>query len=144
MARRAIERSTTRLGVARCRGGKLRGTKQPCPLPVLRAVRSSEHSEDRQSAARERRRTSRDHPADQTVPRRKNVVRLVLVETALRILATRARREIFSQAPGSYPLLMDTRSDPVAAARSYSARSEEHTSELQSPMYLVCRLLLEK
>src|SRR5436189_1562232 len=28
-----------------------------------------------------------------------------------------------------------------AATRS---RSEEHTSELQSPMYLVCRLLLEK
>src|SRR5437764_10439713 len=24
------------------------------------------------------------------------------------------------------------------------SRSEEHTSELQSPMYLVCRLLLEK
>src|SRR5437879_8667620 len=30
----------------------------------------------------------------------------------------------------SYPLRME--------------RSEEHTSELQSPMYLVCRLLLEK
>src|ERR1017187_9684925 len=28
--------------------------------------------------------------------------------------------------------------------RSRSERSEEHTSELQSPMYLVCRLLLEK
>src|SRR5437763_10790666 len=28
--------------------------------------------------------------------------------------------------------------------RSRPARSEEHTSELQSPMYLVCRLLLEK
>src|SRR5437762_11398781 len=27
---------------------------------------------------------------------------------------------------------------------SYGLRSEEHTSELQSPMYLVCRLLLEK
>src|SRR5437879_8365986 len=26
----------------------------------------------------------------------------------------------------------------------YQERSEEHTSELQSPMYLVCRLLLEK
>src|SRR5437879_9425121 len=26
----------------------------------------------------------------------------------------------------------------------YDVRSEEHTSELQSPMYLVCRLLLEK
>src|SRR5437879_10579882 len=28
--------------------------------------------------------------------------------------------------------------------RTRHARSEEHTSELQSPMYLVCRLLLEK
>src|SRR5437879_11394833 len=28
--------------------------------------------------------------------------------------------------------------------RSAGVRSEEHTSELQSPMYLVCRLLLEK
>src|SRR5437764_4802233 len=27
---------------------------------------------------------------------------------------------------------------------STETRSEEHTSELQSPMYLVCRLLLEK
>src|SRR5437762_5715219 len=26
----------------------------------------------------------------------------------------------------------------------HAHRSEEHTSELQSPMYLVCRLLLEK
>src|SRR5437763_12798675 len=32
---------------------------------------------------------------------------------------------------------------PVSAAQAYF-RSEEHTSELQSPMYLVCRLLLEK
>src|SRR5437762_9891143 len=29
-------------------------------------------------------------------------------------------------------------------ALSPGPRSEEHTSELQSPMYLVCRLLLEK
>src|SRR5437762_10272694 len=28
--------------------------------------------------------------------------------------------------------------------QSQNQRSEEHTSELQSPMYLVCRLLLEK
>src|SRR5437764_4486865 len=28
--------------------------------------------------------------------------------------------------------------------RGGTVRSEEHTSELQSPMYLVCRLLLEK
>src|SRR5437763_6847600 len=29
-------------------------------------------------------------------------------------------------------------------SRRFTKRSEEHTSELQSPMYLVCRLLLEK
>src|SRR3712207_6861378 len=36
--------------------------------------------------------------------------------------------------------------DPVelAAARQRRLRSEEHTSELQSRQYLVCRLLLEK
>src|SRR5256885_16151250 len=32
----------------------------------------------------------------------------------------------------------------VACTRSRPARSEEHTSELQSPCNLVCRLLLEK
>src|SRR5437762_14153524 len=31
-----------------------------------------------------------------------------------------------------------------ARPHEYVDRSEEHTSELQSPMYLVCRLLLEK
>src|SRR5437763_3520230 len=44
------------------------------------------------------------------------------------------------------------RGDRLPAARARLAvrrdasvsRSEEHTSELQSPMYLVCRLLLEK
>src|SRR6266487_7103137 len=30
------------------------------------------------------------------------------------------------------------------SARRTSSRSEEHTSELQSPVHLVCRLLLEK
>src|SRR2546425_3777192 len=32
----------------------------------------------------------------------------------------------------------------LAAAKSAGLRSEEHTSELQSLAYLVCRLLLEK
>src|SRR5437762_10605572 len=32
----------------------------------------------------------------------------------------------------------------VSARPIFPKRSEEHTSELQSPMYLVCRLLLEK
>src|SRR5437762_6455812 len=34
--------------------------------------------------------------------------------------------------------------DAQAGAARAQQRSEEHTSELQSPMYLVCRLLLEK
>src|SRR5437762_10981272 len=33
---------------------------------------------------------------------------------------------------------------PGRASTRILTRSEEHTSELQSPMYLVCRLLLEK
>src|SRR5690348_17430726 len=37
------------------------------------------------------------------------------------------------------------RSNPMATDRRVSRyRSEEHTSELQSPVHLVCRLLLEK
>src|SRR5690348_18086458 len=33
---------------------------------------------------------------------------------------------------------------PAIAVALFSLRSEEHTSELQSPVHLVCRLLLEK
>src|SRR5437879_10088178 len=53
-----------------------------------------------------------------------------------------------------YTTLFRSRSSPCrsparlpSSARASSggcSRSEEHTSELQSPMYLVCRLLLEK
>src|SRR5258708_31044448 len=32
----------------------------------------------------------------------------------------------------------------IAVGTKFSVRSEEHTSELQSPDHLVCRLLLEK
>src|SRR5258708_31739498 len=43
-------------------------------------------------------------------------------------------------------LFMSCRSmqTPPAAASTCTTRSEEHTSELQSPDHLVCRLLLEK
>src|SRR5690348_17432288 len=36
------------------------------------------------------------------------------------------------------------RDDALAFKWTSRARSEEHTSELQSPVHLVCRLLLEK
>src|SRR5690348_17956846 len=38
----------------------------------------------------------------------------------------------------------DHKFDPIQTADYYGLRSEEHTSELQSPVHLVCRLLLEK
>src|SRR5437762_9758033 len=57
--------------------------------------------------------------------------------------------------PAPPRLVAHGRRDPVGAEDDGGAirhlaelvdeqRSEEHTSELQSPMYLVCRLLLEK
>src|SRR5690348_17688461 len=42
---------------------------------------------------------------------------------------------------GFGPMLPDTEAVPFLNLES---RSEEHTSELQSPVHLVCRLLLEK
>src|SRR5437764_7459099 len=47
----------------------------------------------------------------------------------------------FGAALGGPGVLAETR---LLAQQSRIPRSEEHTSELQSPMYLVCRLLLEK
>src|SRR3989454_3783982 len=41
-------------------------------------------------------------------------------------------------------LAAGTGAGTAASERSWIARSEEHTSELQSPCNLVCRLLLEK
>src|SRR2546422_3507042 len=48
----------------------------------------------------------------------------------------------------STPLMLSSRggcsSVPPRARRARYSRSEEHTSELQSRLHLVCRLLLEK
>src|SRR5690348_17935761 len=47
---------------------------------------------------------------------------------------------------GERPLLVVVRKPGTELTRSamLAFRSEEHTSELQSPVHLVCRLLLEK
>src|SRR5437762_6019804 len=51
-------------------------------------------------------------------------------------------------APGTYDIAVSDRSEEhnfhLKGPGVDMSRSEEHTSELQSPMYLVCRLLLEK
>src|SRR5436189_4776844 len=54
---------------------------------------------------------------------------------ALPIYSAFARRHVHADVRAR---LLDQPADAACA------RSEEHTSELQSPMYLVCRLLLEK
>src|SRR5256885_2711579 len=41
-------------------------------------------------------------------------------------------------------IMVMARTSPGSSARRATTRSEEHTSELQSPCNLVCRLLLEK
>src|ERR1017187_3341909 len=60
-------------------------------------------------------------------------------------------RHLHTRAYLLYPAAGRAWADRAAAARDRAHsrrpntyRSEEHTSELQSPMYLVCRLLLEK
>src|SRR3712207_7248696 len=46
--------------------------------------------------------------------------------------------------PRILQLGLDPASDLLGEGRHADVRSEEHTSELQSRQYLVCRLLLEK
>src|SRR2546425_9014927 len=57
-------------------------------------------------------------------------------------LAARLRRSFGIAGSGSSGATTGRRSS--STARGSSVRSEEHTSELQSLAYLVCRLLLEK
>src|SRR5438876_5065141 len=59
----------------------------------------------------------------------------------LRARGGRARRACSSRADAARTA---TGRAPVRCRCGDRARSEEHTSELQSPVHLVCRLLLEK
>src|SRR2546425_9523005 len=54
-----------------------------------------------------------------------------------RVSARSGSRETSRSSPGAFP-------GKLQAKTGWSPRSEEHTSELQSLAYLVCRLLLEK
>src|SRR5256885_4106488 len=57
----------------------------------------------------------------------------------------RARAErVFFDTRGAHAHTAAHRGHERATDRAPAARSEEHTSELQSPCNLVCRLLLEK
>src|SRR5258708_29818468 len=54
------------------------------------------------------------------------------------------RRPNARNADGSVRFMIVHRSGPGGTIMNRTLRSEEHTSELQSPDHLVCRLLLEK
>src|SRR3712207_8883040 len=74
-------------------------------------------------------------------------VRLGAGGRALVVLHPGARGPVVREAAGLYHLALHLPSLAEFArvvARIQAARSEEHTSELQSRQYLVCRLLLEK
>src|SRR2546425_2558961 len=55
-----------------------------------------------------------------------------------------SRSSVCATVVPSTRLTVSRRGTPAVAAPVCEARSEEHTSELQSLAYLVCRLLLEK
>src|SRR2546425_5278234 len=68
-----------------------------------------------------------------------------LVEIFLRYDLTLAEINPLGKTEGGRFLVLDGHVDLEGDARDkHATRSEEHTSELQSLAYLVCRLLLEK
>src|SRR5437879_9131689 len=60
-----------------------------------------------------------------------------------RASANRIGTQSADRTPSNKPVRVQSAASPCGG-RAEGLRSEEHTSELQSPMYLVCRLLLEK
>src|SRR3712207_8343532 len=60
------------------------------------------------------------------------------------VLPERRRKDICDHNRGTIPVIARECTRRLHAGIAGAGRSEEHTSELQSRQYLVCRLLLEK
>src|SRR5207244_13342576 len=76
-----------------------------------------------------------------------SVIYTLSLHDALPISASAMASAIATSSPGfchSAFCRLWRRLFPSSSSMATSARSEEHTSELQSPDHLVCRLLLEK
>src|SRR5437762_10573078 len=67
----------------------------------------------------------------------------VIDRSGIERTAQRARHYIVALGAVLAAYVLDD-ADVTTFEDDFERRSEEHTSELQSPMYLVCRLLLEK
>src|SRR5258708_31928282 len=97
--------------------------KKPLPLPLSHPTQSKLHlDQTNQTSSRPERRTVLSSVAQWRDP----------CISSLFLSLHRATPRLLEGAEKSWP----HRSGPI--------RSEEHTSELQSPDHLVCRLLLEK
>src|SRR5437762_11421202 len=77
---------------------------------------------------------------------REKDVQIILAACALNISESDLTKIISELVDNAFKFSLPGSSVIVEGTKTESAyqRSEEHTSELQSPMYLVCRLLLEK
>src|SRR2546422_5265382 len=67
-----------------------------------------------------------------------------LFRSVRRVRRDRARRDTGREIAHAELPARDVAADPFEEAGRRDQRSEEHTSELQSRLHLVCRLLLEK
>src|SRR5438876_3647149 len=88
-------------------------------------------------------------PADLSVPSMQRSAVEVVLESAsgpLRVTTTHLEYYSAKQRAAQVEALRELQTEAAghAAAPVPAKRSEEHTSELQSPVHLVCRLLLEK
>src|SRR5690348_6490795 len=79
--------------------------------------------------------------ADKAVAESRERVRAALAAIGL---ALPFKRITVNLAPADLPKEGSHYDLPIALGLLAAMRSEEHTSELQSPVHLVCRLLLEK
>src|SRR5437762_9126217 len=91
------------------------------------------------------RRLARKHHPDVNPGDKRAEERFKKVQEAYDVLSDSKKRVIYDRY-GFYSENFAERGRPDRGFSEGSGRgrSEEHTSELQSPMYLVCRLLLEK
>src|SRR5438552_12644909 len=71
-------------------------------------------------------------------------IRFIRILTAINQNAQFGRRQMTLSALRRVGRWFQKRGEPIQGVWAWQARSEEHTSELQSPDHLVCRLLLEK
>src|SRR3712207_8636082 len=81
-----------------------------------------------------------------TLFRSRNKIRQYFAREQREDLETRGRESLFSALRSNGLPHQKVTASPLLASliREMGFRSEEHTSELQSRQYLVCRLLLEK